>query len=67
MTKVTVLGEPMTKERAKVVSGIAFTPKATKAYEENVAWEYKRQNDKFFEDKRVKVKIEFYFTLPKSK
>ena len=65
MTKFTVLGEPVAKERARVYSGRAFTPKRTKAYEEQVAWEYKKQKGKFYAEDAVKVKIELYFAPPK--
>lgn len=66
MTKFTVLGEPVAKERARVVGGRAFTPKRTKAYEEQVAWEYKKQKGKFFENKPVKIHIAIFFAPPKS-
>lgn len=66
MTKFTVLGEPVAKERARVYRGRAFTPKRTKAYEEQVAWEYKKQKGSFYKTQPVKVKIELYFAPPKS-
>ena len=65
LTKVIVIGEPVAKERARVVNGRAFTPKRTKAYEEQVAWEYKKQKGKFYDKEPVRVKIELYFTPPK--
>ena len=65
MTKVIVLGEPVAKERARVVNGRAFTPRRTKAYEEQVAWAYRQQKGKFYAEEPVKVKIELYFTPPK--
>ncbi len=66
MTKITVLGEPVAKERARVVGGRAFTPKRTKAYEEQVAWEYKKQKGKFYDNKPIKASIKLYFQPPKS-
>lgn len=66
MTKFTVLGEPVAKERARVVGGRAFTPKRTKAYEEQVAWEYKKQKGKFYDKEPVKASIKLYFQPPKS-
>ena len=60
MTKFTVVGEPVAKERARVVNGRAFTPKRTKAYEEQVAWAYRQQKGSFYETQPVKVKIELY-------
>ena len=66
MTKFTVLGEPVAKERARVVGGRAFTPKRTKAYEEQVAWEYKKQKGKFYDKEPVKARIKLYFQPPKS-
>ena len=65
MTKVIVLGEPVAKERARVVGGRAFTPKRTKAYEELVAWAYRQQRGKFYAEEAVKIKIALYFTPPK--
>ena len=66
MTKVIVLGEPVAKERARVVGGRAFTPKRTKAYEEQVAWEYKKQKGKFYDNKAIKARIKLYFQPPNS-
>ena len=65
MTKFTVLGEPVAKERVRVVGGRAFTPRRTKAYEEQVAWEYKKQKGKFYDKEPVKASIKLYFTPPK--
>lgn len=64
--KIIIFGEPVAKQRARVVNGRAFTPQKTKDYENKVAWEYKRQKGKFFGDKPVKVKIELFFAPPKS-
>lgn len=66
MTKIIVLGEPVAKERARVVNGRAFTPKRTRAYEAQVAWEYKKQKGKFYDREPVTVKIKLYFAPPKS-
>lgn len=66
MTVITVLGEPVAKERVRVAGGRAFTPKRTKAYEAQVAWEYKKQKGKFYDKEPVTVKIKLYFTPPKS-
>lgn len=41
MISFTIPGEPMCKERPRVVNGRTYTPKRTKQAEEAIAWAYK--------------------------
>ena len=40
----TIPGDPIGKERPRVVKGHAYTPAKTKAYEDKVRWEIKKQH-----------------------
>lgn len=78
MSKFTVMGVPIGKERARTVTlpnGMrrSYTPKKTKDYESLIAYEYKRQCSEFYGDmensklkQAVVLKIDIYFSIPKS-
>lgn len=78
MSKFTVMGVPVGKERARTVTlpnGMrrSYTPKKTKDYESLIAYEYKRQCGEFYGDmensklkQAVVLKIDIYFSIPKS-
>ena len=61
----TVMGNPVGKGRPRFGNGHAYTPERTRDYEELVAWEYKRQVNKFY-DGAVAMLIYAYYPIPKS-
>lgn len=63
-----VLGEPVPKARPRVVNGHAYTPAKTKNHEEKIALIYKSiyHGDRFDKGISLRVKTDFYRTIPKS-
>lgn len=59
---------PVSKGRPRfnTYTGRAITDTKTREFEETVAWMYKLNGGKYFDDKFIKVKLEFYFKVPKS-
>lgn len=57
--KFTVVGEPRSKQRPRVVRGRAYTPKETVAAEKAVAVAYREASEHLFEH-QVVVSIDFY-------
>jgi Holliday junction resolvase RusA-like endonuclease len=66
--KFRVRGKPEGKARPRVTSHGAYTPAKTKAYEQLVRLEYRRQcGNADFGDKALRVVISAYYPVPKSK
>jgi crossover junction endodeoxyribonuclease RusA len=60
-TKVTVLGEPVAKERPRIgKNGNVYTPAATRAYETAVALIAKLRLPKYGKDAKLVVDLTFY-------
>ena len=66
--RFTVFGEPVPKARPRVVNGHAYTPEKTKNHEMAIALVYKSiyHGDKFDTGKPLKVKTDFFRSIPKS-
>jgi Holliday junction resolvase RusA-like endonuclease len=64
----TVRGEPKGKGRPRFAAGMRpYTPEATRAYEEMIAWEYSRQcGGMLTEHGPVRMTIKAYHGIPKS-
>lgn len=64
-------GEPKGKERARTVMQggkvHSFTPKATKTYEAQVKAAFEECGGKMHETAAIKISVEAYYTIPKSK
>ena len=67
--ELTILGEPMGKQRPKFSNAGKFvktyTPKETINYESKVVFAYKNATDYFFGDKEVKATIIAFYKLQK--
>ena len=60
----TIPGDPIGKERPRVVKGHAYTPAKTKAYEDKVRWCFKQAHGKLIEGP-VAVAITAYHAIPR--
>lgn len=60
--------KPVSKSRPRfnVYTGRTYTDTKTREFEEAVGYLYKLKGGKYFDDKFIKVKIDFYFKVPKS-
>ena len=62
-----IKGKPVAKARPRVLkSGITYTQKKTKDYEELVQQVYKLQVGEYLGESALLCEIDFYFSIPKS-
>lgn len=65
IVEFTIHGQPVGKQRPRVVRGHAYTPEKTRNYEHLVQYEYIRQGGKYL-DGAIKADIVAYFPVSKS-
>ncbi|EQK39778.1 endodeoxyribonuclease RusA family protein [[Clostridium] bifermentans ATCC 638] len=66
MIRINTIPVPKARPRMNTLTGRTYTPSKTKNFEEYIAFEYKKQGGKYFDDKPIKLKLGFGFKVPKS-